>query len=267
MRRQHNDRIEILLALVNSNAVVFSILALEDKRWTTDQPARQEHRKSLRILRRFRPAVRILDRRKGQIQRIFRSSRRALAEISDHMRVSFFALQRANLAEQRFSVVFLQLKARDHAGSVRFRRRFSPERHIRLVDIGRKEIFPFDLRNRHPDTPWGRSVNDVEIWIVRAWWPGAARPVPNQRFLASFRKNIPQLLRLAETAVKIIGNLVNIPAQAAEVRDAVHICVAAAGQRRPHWRRHRRMAAEHHKILARSAAADKFCSVRHLAFV
>lgn len=100
MRRQHNDRIEILLTLVDSNAVVFSILALEDQRWSTDQPARQEHRKFLRTFRRFRPAVRILDRRKGQIQRIFRRSRCALAEISDHMRVSFFALQRANLAEQ-----------------------------------------------------------------------------------------------------------------------------------------------------------------------
>ena len=179
------------------------------------------------------------------------------------MRVSFFALQRANLAKQRFSVVFLQLKARDHAGSVRFRRRFSAERHIRLVDIGRKEIFPFDLRNRHPDTPWGRSVNDVEIWIVRAWWPGAARPVPNQRFLASFRENIPQLLRLAKTAVKIIGNLVNISAQAAEVCDAVHICVAAAGQRRPHWRRYCWMPAKQGQIFALRSGFNELFGVRH----
>ena len=245
---QDSQRISVFFGAVHHDVVIHALFIGTDQRWAADEAFGEKHGEFFAALGVHLPAFRVLDRRKGHIQRraaagVFHTVI-ALHENGAHRIGRHLVVD----ALQRLAVI--QLEIGDDAGHFGIFGRVGLVGHFFCPFAGDDQIFPVHLAAAHADAARRRTVNDMQQRIIAGWRPAGTRPMPDQRFFARLHENIPQRLCPARAAVQIVAHGVQFRIGRVEAGDAMSRRISAGGQRRPHRRRHRRHTAQKHQILS-----------------
>ena len=266
--RQNSDRFFVFFAVVNSYSVIDAFFIFQNERWVSDEPITEEHFKFFCVFWCIGPTSGRFNARLNDIHNttVAGASKTIFAVTNDdtsvitrrdttHDREAFFnqcAIHTGNNARCSHIGIFLTA--------------IFDETCLNTF-VSTKDHFLIKLTNGHPDTPWAGAVNDRQIRAVRAWWPGRARPMPYQSFLASFSKYVPKLFSMAVSGIDIIAYIIQAEWTLSIVTgNTMYVRIAPSRQRCPHWRCNSWMPAKHHKVFTLCAAFNKFLYVRHLTF-
>ena len=230
---QNNDRFWIFLAVIVSNAVVFSFFILQDQAWTTNHTVRCNNIEFLSAFWSVYPAFGFLDWGVAKVDRHVFDAVFTIALLEDDVAHAHgIAAKDAICIEYvvGFRYVFNDAACTSIVGSTWLIKHFGETGGC----VG--HLFHFDLGNARVWCCWLGPIDNMEILAVTGWRPGAARPVPYEGLHAGFCGNVPQWFCVAETAVEVVtGGIQMFWILTPEAGDAVGDRQCAGSQRRPQW--------------------------------